>query len=439
MRHEPIGKNLFITNRKRLNNALKPGSIAVFNSNDIMPSNADGTLGYIQNSDLYYLSGIHQEESIVVICPDFPDKKFREVLFLREPNELMEKWEGHKLTKAEATEISGIETVLWVSNFDKLFHHMMTMGGVENVYLNTNEHYRSEVVVQSRDARFIEWCQRTYPLHKYKRVAPVIGELRKVKQPREVELMQKACDITECGFRRILNYLKPGVMEYEMEAEFVHEFKRLGSKGFAYPPIIASGISNYILHYVENSKQCHAGELVLLDVAAEYANYNADMTRTIPVSGRFTKRQKDVYHAVLRIQRKAIKMLGPSVVYFDFQKEIEKLMEAELLKLKLIDKTDIKNQSKENPAFRKYFYHGTSHMLGLDVHDVGNMHNKIAVGSVWTVEPGIYIKEEKFGIRLENNIVIGKNKNFDLMSNIPIEAEEIEEIMNRKKKIGNNQ
>lgn len=434
MRHEPIGKELFIANRKRLVNKLNSGSIAVFNSNDIMPSNADGVLGYIQNSDLYYLTGIHQEESMLVLCPGFPDKKYREVLFLREPNELLEKWEGHKLTKQEASEISGIETVVWISGFEKLFHHMMTMGGVEQVYLNTNEHYRSEVVVQSRDARFIEWCKKTYPLHTYNRIAPVMGELRKVKQLREIELMQKACDITECGFRRVLGYVRPGVMEYEIEAEFVHEFKRLGSKGFAYPPIIASGISNYILHYVENSKQCHAGELILLDVAAEYANYNADMTRTIPVSGRYTARQKEVYNAVLRIKNAATKMLRPNVVYFDFQKEIEKLMEAELLKLKLIDKTDIKNQSKDSPAFKKYFYHGTSHMLGLDVHDVGNMHAKVAVGSVWTVEPGIYIKEEGFGIRLENNVVIGKNKNFDLMQNIPIEAEEIEEIMNRKRK-----
>lgn len=433
MRHEPIGKELFISNRKRLIKKLKPGSLVVFNSNDIMPSNADGTLGYIQNSDLYYVSGIHQEESLVVICPDFPDKKYREVLFLREPNELMEKWEGHKLTKKEATAISGIETVIWVSGFEKLFHHMMTMGGVDNVYLNTNEHYRSEVVVQSRDARFIDWCQRTYPLHRYRRIAPIMSELRRVKQPREIELMQRACDITECGFRRVLNYVRPGVMEYEIEAEFIHEFKRLGSKGFAYTPIIASGSNNVILHYVENSQQCHAGDLLLLDVAAEYANYNSDLTRTIPVSGKFTRRQKQVYNAVLRIHRQAMKLLRPDVVYFDYQKEIEKLMEAELLKLKLIDKTDIKKQSPDNPAFRKYFYHGTSHMLGLDVHDVGNMHDKVQVGSVWTIEPGIYIKEEKFGIRLENNVVIGKNKNHDLMSNIPIEVEEIEEIMNKKR------
>jgi Xaa-Pro aminopeptidase len=433
MRHEPIGKELFISNRKRLVKSLKPGSLVVFNSNDIMPSNADGSLGYIQNSDLYYVSGIHQEESMVVVCPDFPDKKYREVLFLREPNELMEKWEGHKLTKQEAREISGIETVVWISGFKSLFHHMMTMGGVEHVYLNTNEHYRSDIQVQTRDARFIDWCQKTYPLHKYKRIAPVMGELRRVKHLREIELIQKACDITECGFRRVLNYLRPGVTEYELEAEFIHEFKRLGSKGFAYTPIIASGENNVILHYIENSQQCHAGDLVLLDVAAEYANYNSDLTRTIPVSGKFTKRQKEVYNAVLRIQREANKILRPNVVYFDYQKEIEKMMEAELIKLKLIDKADIKNQNPDSPAFKKYFYHGTSHMLGLDVHDVGNMHDKVQVGSVWTIEPGIYIKEEKFGIRLENNVVIGKNKNHDLMSNIPIEAEEIEEIMGSRK------
>lgn len=433
MRHEPIGKELFVSNRKRLAKKLNPNSLALFNSNDIMPSNADGTIGYIQNSDLYYLSGIHQEESMVVICPGFPDKKYREVLFLREPNETMEKWEGHKLTKKEATEISGIETVVWVSGFDKLFHHMMTMGGASHVYLNTNEHYRSEVTVQSRDARFIEWCKRAYPLHKYERAAPMMSELRRVKQPREISLIQQACDITECGFRRVLNYVRPGVMEYEIEAEFIHEFKRLGSKGFAYTPIIASGDNNVILHYVENSQQCHAGDLLLLDVAAEYANYNSDLTRTIPVSGQYSKRQKEVYNSVLRIHKAAIKMLRPSVVYFDFQKEIEKLMEAELLKLRLIDKTDIKNQSPESPAFKKYFYHGTSHMLGLDVHDVGNMHDKVQVGSVWTVEPGIYIKDEKFGVRIENNIVIGKKGNIDLMSNIPIEAEEIEDIMNAKK------
>jgi len=430
MRHESIGKELFITNRKRLVNELKPNSITVFNSNDVMPTNADGTMPFRQNSDLFYLSGINQEESRLVICPDFPDKKYREVLFLIEPNELREKWEGHKLTKKEASEISGVETVVWISEFQNLFRHMMVMGNVENVYLNTNEHYRSNIQVQSSDARFIEWCKSVFPLHTYSRIAPTMGALRRIKQKRELELMQKACGITEKGFRRVLTFLKPGVMEYEVEAEYLHEFVRSSSRGFAYTPIVASGENAVILHYIENNKPCKAGDLLLLDVAAEYANYNSDLTRTIPVNGKFTARQKDVYNAVLRIHREAFKMLKPGVIYFEFQKEIEKLMESELLKLKLIDKTDIKNQKPESPAFRKYFYHGTSHMLGLDVHDVGNMHDKVQEGSVWTIEPGIYIKEEKMGVRIENNIVIGKKSNFDLMKTIPIETEEIEELMN---------
>lgn len=432
MRYENIGKELFINNRKRLLKELNPASLVLFNSNDIQPTNADGTLPFHQNNDLFYLTGINQEESILLICPGFPDKKYHEILFLREPNEQLEKWEGHKLTKKEAQDISGIETIVWTSGFKPLFHHMMVMGGVENVYLNTNEHYRSDVVVQTRDARFIDWCKQTYPLHTYNRIAPVMSKLRRVKQKREIELMQQACDITEKGFRRVLKFVKPGVTEYQIEAEYIHEFIRHQSRGFAYTPIIASGANNMVLHYIENSRECKAGELILLDVAAEFANYNADLTRTIPVSGRFSKRQKEVYQAVLRMMRQAHKMLRPSMVYFDFQKEIGKLMESELLALKLIDKTDIKKQDKDNPAYKKYFYHGTSHMLGLDVHDVGNMYDKVQVGSVWTIEPGIYIKEEGFGVRLENNIVIGKNKNMDLMKSIPVEAEEIEELMNGK-------
>lgn len=433
MRYENIGSELFVQNRKRLVKELKPGALAVFNSNDIMPTNADGTMPFRQNTDLFYLTGITQEETMLVVCPDFPEKKMREVLFVREPNELLEKWEGHKLTKKEAEEISGIKTVLWLADFQKWFHHMMVMGGVEHVYLNTNEHYRSEVLVETRDARFITWCQSKYPLHKYNRVAPVMATLRREKQKREIELMQRACDITNKGFQRVLKFVKPGVMEYEIEAEYVHEFVRHGSRGFAYTPIIASGANAIILHYIDNNQKCKSGDLILLDVAAEYANYNADLTRTIPVSGRFTKRQKDVYNAVLRIHNTALKLLRPSTVYFDYHKEVEKLMESELLKLKLIDKTDIKNQTPGKEAFRKYFYHGTSHMLGLDVHDVGNMHDKVKVNSVWTIEPGIYIKEEGIGIRIENNVVVQKEKNFDLMRNIPIEAEEIEEIMNSKK------
>ena len=430
MRYQDINPALFVSNRKQLAKALKPASLALFNSNDSMPTNADGHLPFRQNNDLFYLTGVDQENSILVICPDFPDKKFREVLFVQETNEQIATWEGHKLTKEEAHKLTGIETIMWLSEFNKLFRHMMTMGGVENVYLNTNEHYRAEINVETRDARFIDWCKKLYPLHRYERLAPIVSKLRNVKSKAEIDLLQQACDITETAFRRVLRFVKPGVKEYEIEAEYAHEFLRNGSRGFAYTPIIASGANSCVLHYIENDKLCQDGDILLLDVGAEYANYNADLTRSIPVNGKYNKRQKDVYNAVLRVQKAAIKMLRPGVHYFEFHKEIQKLIEKELVELKLISKTDIKNQNSERPAFQKYFMHGTSHMLGLDVHDVGNMHAKIQVGQVWTVEPGIYIKEERLGIRIENNIVIGRDKNFDLMKNIPIETEEIEELMN---------
>ncbi|MBX2956568.1 MAG: aminopeptidase P family protein [Cyclobacteriaceae bacterium] len=432
MRYATINNQLFTNNRKRLIKALKPGSVAVFNANDIMPTNADGTMRFRQNSDLFYLTGVDQEESILVICPDYPDKKLREVLFLRETNEQIATWEGHKLTKAEAREVTGIETILWTSDFHRVFNTMMVMGGVENVYLNTNEHYRAEVRVESRNSRFIKACKERYPLHKYERVAPIMSALRAIKSKYEIEQMQKACDITEKAFRRVLKFVKPGVKEYEIEAEFIHEFIRNGSRGFAYEPIIASGANACVLHYIENTSICKAGEVILLDVGAEYANYNADMTRVIPVSGKFTKRQKDVYNAVLRVKRAAYQLLRPGTMYFDYHKEVQKVMEGELLKLKLIDKTDIKNQHPDKPVVMKYFMHGTGHHLGLDVHDTGNMFSKMREGMVWTVEPGIYIKEEGLGIRLENNVVITKTRLQDLMKNIPIEAEEIEDLMNSK-------
>ncbi len=432
MRYASIDPALFIINRKRLVKELKPDSLVVFNSSDTMPTTADGTMPFRQNSDLFYLTGISQEETVLLLCPGFPDEGKREILFLREPNDHLEKWHGHKLTKTEATAVSGVRTIMWLSEFDAMFHHLMVMAGVANVYLNTNEHYRAEIVVQTRDARFVEWCQERYPLHTYKRVAPVMAKLRTVKQAQEVKLLQKACDITEKAFRRVLKFVKPGVMEYEVEAEYTHEFVRNGSRGHAYTPIVASGRNNIILHYIDNDKKCAKGDLLLLDAGAEYANYNADLTRTIPVSGRFTRRQKDVYNAVLRIQRKAMGLMSKGMVYFDFHREVEKIMQAELVKLKLISKTDLKKQKPGQEAFRRYYYHGTSHMLGLDVHDLGNMHAPMAVGSVWTIEPGIYIKEEGFGIRLENNVVIRRDGVDDLMKNIPIEAAEIEEIMNSK-------
>ena len=432
MRYKKINNELFKLNRKRLIKELKPGSVAVFNANDIMPTNADGTMRFRQNSDLFYLTGVDQEETILVVCPDYPDKKLREVLFVRETNEQIATWEGHKLTKEEAREVSGIETILWTSDFQRVFNTMMVMGGVEHVYLNTNEHYRADVLVESRDSRFIKWCKEKYPLHQYTRIAPLMSKLRAVKSRYELEQMQEACNITEKAFRRILKFVKPGVKEYEIEAEFVHEFVRNGSRGFAYEPIIASGANSCVLHYIENNKVCKSGDVLLLDVGAEYANYNADMTRTIPVSGKFTKRQKDVYNAVLQVKRTAYKLLRPGTVYFDYHKEVQKVMESELLKLKLIDKTDLKNQKPERPVVMKYFMHGTGHLLGLDVHDTGNMFDKMKEGMVWTVEPGIYIKEEGLGIRLENNVVITKSGVQDLMKHIPIEAEEIEDLMNSK-------
>lgn len=430
MRYKRISKDLFIANRRNLVSSLKKNSVVVVNSNDLMPTNADGTMRFRQNSDLYYLTGADQEETILVLCPDFPDEKYREVLFLRETSELIATWEGHKLTKEEAREITGIQTVLWTSEFHRLFNTMMVMGDTEHVYLNTNDHYRAEVSVETREMRFVKWCLERYPLHKYERLAPVMHRLRSVKHPLEIEAMQRACDITALGFERVLRFVKPGVMEYEIEAEYVHEFIRNGSRGFAYEPIIASGANSCVLHYLDNDKPCKDGDILLLDVGAEYANYNADLTRSIPVNGRFSPRQKEVYNSVLHIKREAMKMLRPGLKYYDYHKEVQKITESELVKLKLIDKTDIKNQDKDKPLFMKYFMHGTGHQLGLDVHDVGNMYHEMQEGQVWTVEPGIYIREEGLGIRIENNVVIGKDGVIDLMKNIPVEVEDIEERMN---------
>jgi len=429
MRYKSIGKELFVANRKRLVKALKSNAVVVVNANDINPTNADGTMRFRQNSDLFYLTGVDQEETILVLCPDFPDKKYREVLFVRETSELIATWEGHKLTKDEARKATGIETVVWLSEFPRLFNTMMVMGNVEHVYLNTNDHYRADVAVESREMRFVKFCQQKYPLHKYERLAPIMHSLRTVKSADEVALLQQACNITADGFRRVLRFVKPGVKEYEIEAEWAHEFLRNGSRGFAYEPIIASGANSCVLHYIENDQVCQDGDVLLLDVGAEYANYNADLTRTIPVGGRFSKRQKDVYNAVLRVQRQAMKMLAPGVKYFEYHKEVQKIMESELIGLKLFSKKDVKHQPADKPLFAKYFMHGTGHQLGLDVHDVGNMYHGMQVGQVWTVEPGIYIREEGLGIRLENNVVIQKRGVLDLMKNIPIEPEEIEDLM----------
>ncbi|WP_186758465.1 aminopeptidase P family protein [Echinicola salinicaeni] len=428
MRYTAINPSFYKSNREKLVKQLNPKSIAVFHSNDLMPTNADGTMKFRQNNDLFYFTGIDQEETVLLVCPDFPNEAMREILFVRETNEHIAIWEGNKLSKEEAARISGIKQVRWISEYDSVLNQLMCY--CDHVFLHTNEHRGASNEVETRNARYIKKIRETFPLHNYQRLAPIMERLRTVKGQDEINQMQRACDITEKGFRRVLGFVQPGVKEYEIEAEFMHEFLRHGSRGFAYEPIIGSGANSCVLHYLENDKICNSGELILMDVGAEYGNYNADMTRTIPVNGRFSPRQKAVYEAVLRVKKDAVTMLRPGVVIQEFQKEVAKIMEEELIGLGLLDRTDVKNQDPRHPLYRKYFMHGTSHHLGLDVHDIGPVYEPIKPGMVFTVEPGIYIREEKIGIRLENNYVIRQGRNLDLMGNIPIEVEEIEELMN---------
>lgn len=401
--------------------------MAVFNSNDVMPTNADGHMKFVQNTDLFYLTGVDQEESILVLFPQAVEPQNREILFVKETSELIAIWEGHKLTKKEATEVSGIKRVYWLSQFNTIFNTLMSE--CKAVYLNTNEHNRAVVEVETRDARFIKWCREKYPMHHYERSAPLMMHLRAVKSEIEVNIMQQACDITKKGFERVLKFIKPGVWEYEIEAELAHEFIRNRSKGFAYTPIIASGANSCVLHYIENNKQCKDGDILLMDVAAEYSNYASDLTRCVPVNGVFTRRQKDVYNAVLRVMKGATKMLVPGNDITSYHKAVGEMMEKELVDLGLLKMDDVKKQDPESPLYKKYFMHGTSHFLGLDVHDVGSRHRKFESGMVFTCEPGIYIREEGLGIRLENDILITGTGNFDLMKDIPLEAEEIESLM----------
>lgn len=429
MKYLPIQNTLFVRNRKRFAATLKPNSIAIFNSNDPMPTNADGTMGFKQNTDLFYLSGIDQEESILLIYPDCPDPKHREVLFLRETSDHIAVWEGYKYTIEHAREVSGIQTIYWATHFESILTTLVFEA--ENIYLNTNEHIRNSSVVQTRNARFINWMKDRYPLHNYERIAPLMHSLRVIKSEIEVQQLKEAIRITESGFRRVAKFVKPGVTEYEIEAEFIHEFIRNRSAGFAYQPIIASGANSCVLHYIENIRPCKDGDVLLLDVAAEYGNYNADLTRTIPVNGRFTPRQKQVYNAVLRAMKFATSILTVGNVWSDYQREVEKFIESELIGLGLLDATDVKNQNPDSlPLLKKYFMHGCSHHLGLDVHDVWNRYRRFEAGMVFTCEPGIYIPEEGLGIRLENNLIITEDGNIDLMAGIPIEAEEIEDLMN---------
>ncbi|WP_417884752.1 aminopeptidase P N-terminal domain-containing protein [Zunongwangia sp.] len=431
MKYEQINKDLFIKNRKNFMAQMMPQSLAVFNANDIFPIGADSTMPFQQNRDLFYLSGVDQEEAILVLFPDAPKPKHREILFLTETNPHIAVWEGEKLTKEKAFEVSGIKTVYWLQDFEKVFFEIMAQA--DTIYFNKNEHYRVQGSIQTetRDDRFIKWCKDKYPAHRVAKSNPILQRLRSVKDPIELDLMQKACNITEKSFRRVLQFTKPGVWEYEIEAEYWHEMIRNRSKGFAYTPIIASGNNANVLHYTENNQQCKAGELILLDTGAEYANYSSDMTRTIPVSGKFTDRQKQVYNAVNNVKNEATKLLVPGTIWADFHKEVGKLMTSELLSLGLLDKADIQNENPDWPAYKKYFMHGTAHNIGLDTHDYGILTEPMKANQVFTVEPGIYLPDEGFGIRLEDDVVIqNEGEPFNLMRNIPIEAEEIEEIMN---------
>ena len=420
---------MFINNRNKFLDRMKSKSVAFFNSNDLYPVSADTTLPFEQHRDIFYLSGINQEESVLLLLKNNNDTE--EILFLKKPNELLTHWEGEKLSVKKAFTISGIKKVHWLEDLEKITKKIFR--SVENIYINTNEHYRAKVVVETREDRFIRWVQKNYPNKNIEKSNPILQRLRAIKSPIEIKLIKKACEITEKGFRRVLNFVKPGVWEYEIEAEFSHEFLKNRSRKFAYQPIIASGKNSNILHYIENNKQCKEGEVILLDVGAEYANYGSDMTRTIPVSGRFSEKQKSVYNSVLHVKNEATKLLKPGILWKEHYNEVGKIMTSELLKLGLLRKSDIQNQTKENPAFKKYFTHGVSHNLGLDVHDYGDLDIPITKNMVFTVEPGIYIQKENFGIRLEDDVVVQQNGDpINLMESIPIEIEEIEFLMNSK-------
>ena len=429
MRHDPIDPRLFIENRARLAERLPSKSIAILNANDILPTNADGTLSMRANSDLFYLTGVEQEESILLLFPGADDEKAREILFLRQPNEENELWEGHKLRRDEAQKLTGIRQIKWVQDFWPTFRRLAIEA--ENIFLNSNEHKRATTEVQTRDDRFIADVRQRFPLHGYRRLAPLLHQLRLQKSAEEIRLIQHAADLTGKGFRRVLRYTRPGRTETDIEAEFAHEFIRNRAR-FAYDPIVASGKNACCLHYNENIAPLRDGDLLLLDVGAAYANYASDMTRTIPVSGRFTRRQRAVYDAVLRVMRGSMQRLKPGLKPKDWQKAAEEQMTEELLKLGLLKPRDVKKQNPDWPAVKKYFMHGLGHPIGLDVHDVGDTTQVMEAGWVMTVEPGIYIPEEQLAVRLENTVLVGKNGPIDLMSKIPLEAEEIEGAMKRR-------
>jgi Xaa-Pro aminopeptidase len=428
MKYERISNQLYIENRKNFTETMAAKTLAVFNSNDTYPISADSTLPFHQHRDILFLSGVDQEESILVLFPDCQNHNHREILFLKETNEHIAIWEGEKLNKDQAFEVSGIKSVYWLQQFETVFKTLMAES--QGIYLNTNEHLRANTEVETREDRFIKRVKADYPAHQVHKSAPILHQLRSLKNPIELQLMQTACNITEKGFRRLLSFIKPGVWEYEIEAELAHEFLRNRSGGFAYTPIVASGKNACVLHYIQNNKQCNDGDVLLLDAGASYANYASDLTRCIPVNGRFSPRQKEVYNAVLHVKKEAEKLLLPGTILADYHKQVGHLMEEQLVRLGLISMSDIQNQAPESPAYKKYFMHGTSHFLGLDTHDVGLWHEPIRAGMVFTCEPGIYIPEENLGIRLEDDLVVQpEGAPFNLMQNIPIEADEIEALM----------
>lgn len=429
MKYDRINSSLYVSNRANFVAQMELNTLAIFNSNDIYPVSADSTMPFQQHRDILALSGVDQEESILVLFPSASNSAHREVLFLKETSDLIAIWEGEKLTKQAAFETSGIKTVYWLQQFPTIFKQMMAEA--TGIYLNTNEHLRANTEVETREDRFIKKVKQDFPAHQVFKSAPIMHKIRSIKHNLEIELMQRACKITEAGVRRLLGFIKPGVWEYEIEAELAHEFLRNRSKGFAYTPIIASGKNACVLHYIENNQQCKDGDVILLDVGAEYANYSSDLTRCIPVNGKFTTRQKEVYNAVLHVKKEAEKLLVPGTIMAEYHKHVGHLMEEQLVNLGLISMEDIKTQNPDWPAYKKYFMHGTSHFLGLDTHDVGLWHEPIQAGMVFTCEPGIYIPEEGLGIRLEDDLVVQESgAPFNLMKDIPLEAEAIEELMN---------
>ena len=430
MKYKPLSKSFYQNTRKSFMAEMEPNSLAIFNSNDIYPISADSVMPFEQHRDLFYLSGIDQEESIIILFPDAIDPKHKEIAFVKKTNSHIEVWEGPKLNKEKTYELSGIKTVYWLEDFKDIFQELSTQ--CNKFYFNTNEHYRQAVETETREDRFIKWCKNQYPAHNVAKSNPILQKLRSVKDDQEITQIKKACDITEKAMRRVISFLKPDVWEYEIEAELVHECIKNRSKGFAYQPIIASGFNANILHYTLNNKKCKSGELVLIDVAAEYGNYSADVTRTFPVSGVYTERQKKVYNAVLNVKNEATKLLVTGTLWKEYHKEVGKIMTSELINIGLLDKSDVQNQDPENPAYKKYFMHGTSHHLGLNTHDYGLLNLPMESQMVFTVEPGIYIPEEGFGIRLEDDVVIqNSSEPINLSKNIPIEIEEIESLMNK--------